>query len=92
MTIRQQMIKILAAGHWSARELSQALHISEKEVCGHLYHVRRLLKTAFCIEPAQCLNCGYVFEHRQQVKGPSRCPKCRSEHIHDPLYYTIPKE
>jgi hypothetical protein len=42
-TIRRQIISLLAEGPQGARELSQAVHQSEKEVYDHLAHIERRL-------------------------------------------------
>jgi len=41
MTIRKQMIELLDNKEMSARDLSQALSIREKEVYTHLSHIAR---------------------------------------------------
>lgn len=89
MTKRREIIKLLQSGQWSARGLSQAVHLSEKEVYEHLEHIRKTLHAAFKIRPARCLACGFVFTKRDAVRPPSRCPLCRSEHIEDPLFSAI---
>jgi predicted Zn-ribbon and HTH transcriptional regulator len=61
-TIRQQMIVLLTEREMSARELSQAIGIREKEVYEHLPHIARSVavqKQKLIIQPAQCLGCGY---------------------------------
>jgi len=55
MTKRKEIVEILQSGQWSARSLSQAVHLSEKEVCEHLEHIRKSLHSAFKIRPARCL-------------------------------------
>lgn len=86
MTKRKEIIELLQSGQWSARSLSQAVHLSEKEVCEHLEHIRKSLHSAFKIRPARCLACNFTFTKREAVRAPSRCPLCRSEHIEDPLF------
>ncbi len=79
---------MLREREYTARELSQALAISEKEVCEHLIHVQRSVGTNANIisEPARCLRCGFVFKKRSRLTAPARCPMCRSEFIEPPIY------
>ncbi len=85
-TVRKDIVEMLCAEEWTARDISKAQHISEKEVYDHLDHIKRSLKGAFKIKPAVCLACGFRFSKRNIVKPPSRCPVCRAEHIQDPRF------
>ena len=88
-TIRQQMIALLIEGEMSARELSQAMSIREKEVYEHLPHIARSLAVQnkkLIIEPAHCLSCGYIFEDRKRFTRPGRCPHCKKSHLDVPTY------
>lgn len=38
------------------------------------------------ITPAECEACGFVFQGRTRLSGPSRCPQCRSERITSPTF------
>jgi len=86
MTVRKKIIDLLSAGEHSAGDISRAVGIPEKEVYGHLEHIRKTLKGTFKIIPARCLSCGFVFVKRGSVRSPGRCPVCKSEHIRDPSY------
>ncbi len=88
-TTRQRMIALLALREHTALELSAALSVREKEVYDHLAHVRRSVVSQnkrFHIQPAQCLECRYVFRERGRLTAPGRCPRCKGEHIQDPKY------
>jgi hypothetical protein len=88
-TIRQEMIHLLVDGELSARELSQALRIKEKEVYDHLLHIKQSVQSnggQLRVKPARCLACGYVFESRNRFTSPGKCPRCKNEHIEDPRY------
>ena len=88
-TIRHEIAALLRHGEISAREISAGVHIPEKEVYGHLEHIRitrhgeggRLLVT-----PAVCLKCGFAFHKRDRLSKPGRCPVCQGEHIDPPLF------
>ena len=89
LTIRQQIIEILSNQEMGGRELSQSVGIREKEVYDHLSHIARSVnarRKKLIIIPSRCLECGYIFEDRKRFSPPSRCPRCKSEHIQDPTY------
>lgn len=93
-TMRQQMVNLLSVHEYTALELSAALRIRQKEVYDHLAHVRRSVASQtrrFEVQPAQCLECGYLFRDRRRLTTPSRCPRCRGEHIQDPKYRVLPQ-
>ena len=89
LTIRQQIIELLSNQEMGGRELSQSVGIREKEVYEHLSHIARSVnarRKKLIIIPSRCLECGYIFEDRKRFSPPSRCPRCKNEHIQDPTY------
>ncbi|MFH2219231.1 MAG: ArsR family transcriptional regulator [Pseudomonadota bacterium] len=90
-TIRQRILLLLSEKEMSARDLSQAIGIREKEVYEHLPHVARSAKTLkkkLTIRPATCHACGYVFKDRKRFTPPGRCPRCKGERL-DRIAYQI---
>jgi len=87
MTIRKEIIELLCTGEWTAKDISRAMHIPEKEVYIHLEHISRSLKGDLGINPPECLACGFKFTKRRAVRSPSRCPLCKSEHIKEPKFF-----
>ncbi len=88
-TVRHQILAELEQGPVSALDLSGLVGIPEKEVSGHLEHIRQSLHRTgrrFVIQPAECAKCGFVFDKRERLTRPSRCPVCRSESIHAPVF------
>jgi len=88
-TVRHRIMAELEQGPLSALELSGFVGIPEKEVAGHLEHIRHTLHRTgrrFVVQPAECARCGFVFEKRERLTRPSRCPVCRSESVHAPLF------
>lgn len=88
-THRTALRDALRAGPQTARELSARVGLPEKQVAGHLEHLGRSLKAAgqrLEVEPARCLDCGFVFRKRDRLSRPSRCPVCRSERLDAPRF------
>ena len=86
-TVRRAIIEELIDGIKTARELSQSLRISEKEVLTHLGHIEQSAKQKgykFVIKPSECMSCGFVFQKRERTRKPGRCPKCKKEFITSP--------
>ena len=88
LTIRQRIIRYLERETMTARELSKALKISEKEVIAHMDHVAKSIKLPkrLLIQPSACQQCGFVFRSRRRFSNPSRCPECRHEGITRPEF------
>jgi transcriptional regulator len=88
VTIRRQIARMLRDGEFTARDISQILGIREKEVYEHLPHVERSAGPGenLIVQPARCMNCGFVFAKRKRFTSPGRCPVCRSESISRPVY------
>jgi transcriptional regulator len=88
MTVRRRMMEELARTPMTARDLSRALRISEKEVASHLEHVARSLRPpeALVVKPHFCHKCGFIFKNRRRYSSPSRCPDCRHEGIAPPVF------
>ena len=91
-TKRQEIIDILSEEEMSARDISQALGIREKEVYEHLPHIARSLipqRKRLVILPFRCLVCGHVFEERKRFTRPGRCPFCKKSRIQTPMYRIV---
>lgn len=89
-TTRQQLLDLLQHGPLGVRELSQALHQSEKEVYAHLAHIEQTAQARgqrLLIDPPRCLACGYLFKDRKRVTPPGHCPDCHSSRISRPRYH-----
>lgn len=82
------MAALLKEAGYTAKQLSKALSITEKEVYAHLEHVEQSFakRHGLIYEPARCLDCGYNFPKRKRLTCPSRCPVCKSEAITSPVY------
>ncbi len=88
-TIRKEIAQLLSDDDLSARDLSQAIGIREKDVYHHLVHVAHSVAAQgkkLITLPFKCLTCGYVFEERKRYTRPGRCPRCKKAHLEVPLY------
>lgn len=91
-TIRRQIIERLMEIPMTARQLSQALGIGEKEVYRHLPFVSRSAAARglrLVALPFSCLACGYEFRERKRLDRPGRCPLCKSGHLEEPRYRVV---
>jgi len=88
LTIRQEIIALLKEGPKTAKDVSRALGIKEKDVIAHLPHVARSvgLGGRLAVENSECLKCGFQFKKRERLQTPSRCPVCKSERITETRY------
>ena len=88
-TIRHAILALLGEGAVSAKDISTAVHLPEKEVYSHLEHIRRSMHATGAVlevTPAECRTCGFVFAKRDRMTPPGKCPVCRNEAILDPLF------
>ncbi|MDA8157263.1 MAG: transcriptional regulator [Actinomycetota bacterium] len=87
-TIRHEIMAALKSQKTlTAKDISQQVRISEKEVYGHLEHIQKSLggmHGLLIITPAQCKKCGFIFKKRERLTKPGRCPVCRNEAIRPP--------
>jgi predicted Zn-ribbon and HTH transcriptional regulator len=92
-TIRQQIIDLLSEQEMTARDLSQALSIMEKEVYSHLEHIDRSIarqQKKLVVVPFACLLCGFSFAARKKWTRPGRCPVCKEGHVGPAWYRIVP--
>ncbi len=88
-TVRQEIIAELLEGPCSARDLSAAVGIPERDVTGHLEHIRKTIAQSgmhLVIMPAACKKCGFAFSKREKLKRPGKCPLCKGESISEPHF------
>jgi transcriptional regulator len=87
-TVRQSIIFVLKDQEMTAKDISQAVGIREKEVYEHLAHIARskLAEGKFILIPSTCKNCGFVFRKRDRLTPPGKCFLCRSEAITQPRF------
>lgn len=89
LTAPQAVAAAIAGAELSAREISQRIGLSERQVYDALTHLARSARgrrERLRVTPAACLDCGFVFVKRDRLTKPSRCPACRSTHIEPPRF------
>jgi predicted Zn-ribbon and HTH transcriptional regulator len=83
-TVRQDLALALRTGPATARDLSKAVGISEKDVAAHLVHLAKTLRARgerLVTVPSRCLDCGFAFAQREKPARPSRCPRCQANRL-----------
>jgi predicted Zn-ribbon and HTH transcriptional regulator len=88
-TLRDAIRRALRSGPATARDLSAAVGLREKDVAEHLSHLTRSLGhrgERLVVEPASCVACGYAFRDRTRLTRPGACPACRSTRIDPPVF------
>jgi transcriptional regulator len=88
-TVRQMIMDILPAGLATAKDLSARVRIPEKEVLPHLEHIRKSLHQSqqrLVMDPACCRACGFIFQKRERLRKPGRCPACQYSFIDAPVF------
>ena len=88
ITIRQEIRNLLTADNLlTAKEISKIIRIKEKDVIDHLNHIAKSVgKKNFIMEPSVCMKCGFVFNKRERLTSPGRCPVCKHEGISEPRF------
>jgi len=79
----------LSAEPRSARDLSRAAGLSERDVCNHLRHLQKTLKAQrrrLVITPTSCLDCHFSFQKRERLTRPGKCPICQGTHLSEPQF------
>ena len=87
ITIRQEIRNLLIDNSLTAKDISKIIRIKEKDVIDHLNHIAKSVgKKDFIIEPSVCMKCGFVFNKRERLTSPGRCPACKHEGISEPRF------
>ncbi|MBW1712890.1 MAG: transcriptional regulator [Deltaproteobacteria bacterium] len=88
LTTRQRLMALLACNPASPTDLAASLGLPLKDILHHLGHVQKSVRPPkrFLVEPAECLDCGFVFKDRRKLNAPGRCPKCKSTRLQEPRF------
>jgi predicted Zn-ribbon and HTH transcriptional regulator len=88
-TVRREIVSAIEGRTLTARDISHEARVPEKDVCGHLVHIRKTLGKGgreLVVIPAECDKCGFVFKKRERLTRPGRCPVCRATTIREPEF------
>ncbi len=88
-TLRRQIIQMLLQEAMTALDISQAVHVSEKDVYRHLAHIEKTVAgqgRKLVLTPCSCQACGFTFKERRRLTRPGRCPRCRESRIDHPVF------
>ncbi len=83
MTLRTDLMTLLAKEPRSVSSLARELRLPKGDVEHHLRHMLRSARAAghdVIVEPAVCRACGFQFGEEKLTK-PGKCPQCRGSRI-----------
>ena len=84
LTRRQEIMAMLRDREWTLDELARNFVVSKKVIIDDLEHIAHSVPrpSRLQIHPPTCEDCGYRFKDRSKFNDPSRCPRCKNEHLH----------
>jgi hypothetical protein len=89
-TRRKEIIEVLEKEKLTVKQLADLFQVEVRFILEDLRHISQSLKPMHKkIEQLfpVCNSCGFVFRSRKKFSRPSKCPKCRSEDITEPVYW-----
>jgi len=87
LTRRQEIIKFLEEQPMSINQIANLYKTKTEEILEDIPHIKKTIHPKkLKIIPAVCKKCGFVFKERTKLRAPSKCPRCRSEWISEPLF------
>ncbi len=84
---RKALLDALGPTPRSLSDLAQQLGVTRKDIQDALPHVVRSARAAgrrIVVVPARCRDCDFTFGD-DKLSKPSRCPRCKSSWLHEPL-------
>lgn len=86
MTLRKQLLEVLAREPRSVSRLAAELGLSRGDVEDALQHMIRSARAAghrVVVVPAKCRSCGFTFGE-DRLSKPGKCPQCRNSRMFEP--------
>lgn len=82
-TRRQEIRKLLSEKTWTLDDLVARYVVAKRTIIDDLEHIARSVapRQRLLILPPQCEACGFRFKDRSRFSDPSRCPRCKNEHL-----------
>jgi hypothetical protein len=90
---RRDLIPLLLDQKMGLSEIARAVHEKPKDVLDALTHLAKSSKHSdyeVVVDPAECRKCGFEFSE-DRFSRPSKCPKCKSTWIFEPLIGVVRK-
>lgn len=85
----EQIIEILKQNPQTVTQLANFFQLRPKDIKIDIEHIHKSVKAKnlkLIIEPAYCERCNFIFKDRTKIRKPSRCPRCNSESISEPIF------
>ena len=82
-TRRQEIRVLLAERSWTLDELAARYLLPRRVIVDDLEHIARSIapRQRVVIQTPVCEACGFQFKDRKRFTDPSRCPRCKNEHL-----------
>ncbi|MEK7220569.1 MAG: transcriptional regulator [candidate division NC10 bacterium] len=82
-TRRQEIRELLSEGTWTLDGLVARYVVAKKIIIDDLEHIARSVapRQRILILAPVCEECGFRFKDRTRFSDPSRCPRCKNEHL-----------
>lgn len=82
-TRRQEIRELLSKGTWTLDGLVSRYVVPKRIIIDDLEHIARSVapRQRLQILAPVCEACGFRFKDRARFSDPSRCPRCKNEHL-----------
>ncbi len=82
-TRRQEIRTLLTERTWTLDELAARYLLPKRVIVNDLEHIARSVAPRQRVEilAPTCEVCGFRFKDRKRFSDPSRCPRCKNEHL-----------
>lgn len=82
-TRRQEIRALLIERAWSLDELAVRYLVPKRVIVNDVEHIARSVapRQRIEIQAPVCGVCGFRFKDRRRFSDPSRCPRCKNEHL-----------
>ena len=82
-TRRQEIRKLLSERTWTLDDLVARYVVAKRTIIDDLEHIARSVAPRQRLEilAPVCAECGFSFKDRARFSDPSRCPRCKNEHL-----------
>lgn len=85
VTLRQEIADFITGSPSTAKDISKAIGIQEKDAYYQLEQISKKYGKALKVILPECRKCGFVFS--KKFGKPGKCPECKETWISEPEYY-----